>query len=137
MYAAPTTGQVRPSSANWALLLAVAGAILASVAMLIWMSAILGMAMQKTGAAPTQEQLSQAVNEIIITRSTPASPTAATMLFVGAFCGISGLALAIRSLVRNEGNTIKAITACLLGGISVFCQVVLMLAMAGGHAGPP
>ncbi len=135
VFADPQAVKNRPGSANWALLLAAAGAILAGVGLLIWLSTIASLVIKKTGPNPSEDQLRKALIEVM--PSAPTNPAATTVLFVGAFCGISGLALAIRSLVRSEGDTIKAIVACLLAGISVFCQVVMMLAMAGGRTGPP
>lgn len=135
---APQDASAKESnSATWALLLAFAGVILTGLGFLIWMFMVSQLALNKTGPNPTHEQLSQALNEILIARSAPLNPAAVTALLVGVFCGLSGLVLSVRSLVRKERHTIKAVVASLLAGISVFCQMLLMLTMAGSQLGPP
>jgi hypothetical protein len=62
-------------------------------------------------------------------REAPVSPGAVTALAVGIFCGIAGLALAIRSLIKREDHQVKAITACLIAALFIACQGILVIGL--------
>jgi hypothetical protein len=130
-YATTMPGRAGTNSATSGLLLAVASALLWGVGFLIWMSTILAIVVTKTGPNPTQDELRKALPDVLA--SAPPSPAAATVLLVGTFCGIAGLVLGIRSLVRGEQHTGKAIATCVLGSLAVFCNVIIMVAMVGSR----
>jgi drug/metabolite transporter (DMT)-like permease len=129
-YGVPAPRREGTISAGWALLLAIASAVLLGLGTLIYSLHLSVLVLQKVGEKASLEQQQKAMIEVMPT--VPITPATATCLFVGAFCGIAGLALGARSLVRAEGHTGKAIAACVLAGISVFCQILLTIALAGG-----
>ncbi len=126
---ASRTAQGTGAASNWALVLSIASAVMSVVGMFIWFAIVGQLALDKTGPTPTEAQMQQALQEIILQRRVPVSPAATTAMLVGCFCGIAALVLGIRSLVRGEGRNGRAIAACLIAAVFVFCQVIVMAAM--------
>jgi hypothetical protein len=130
---APRAPQTSGNLGTWALLLAIASALLSIIGVFIWFAVVGQLALDRVGPNATEQQLQQALQEIMIRRGAPANPAAATVLLVGTFCGIVALVLGIRSLIGREGRTGRAIAACVIAAVFVFCQIMLMLAILQQH----
>lgn len=118
-----------PSTASWALLLALAAAVLCVVGLTIWSVPPYERAMREAGEGASPEQVQRAFQQIIVKGEAPASPAAVTTLLVGVICGIAALALALKSLATRENHSVKAVAACLIAALFVVCQGIFMLAI--------
>jgi len=125
----PTTAQHMPTSnaAVWALILAITSAVLSILGWFIWWIMITNKAIEKVGMDASQEELSRAVQEILLSGSVPISPFASAAAILGALCGITGIILAVRSLLQQQARKGMAITACILGVLFTCCQSSLIM----------
>lgn len=130
----PHAASASSGIATWALVLAVVSGILSLVGFMIWMFTLVNLAVGQVGEQAAPEQIQQTVQEIMVSGQAPISPAAVTALLVGVFCGIAGLVLALRSLVRNENQYIRAGAACLLSALFIVCQGMLILALFASRA---
>jgi hypothetical protein len=133
--------QMHPSpgkagTATWALVLAISSGVLSFIGTMIWTVGLYELAMRQVGEDASSEQVQRAAQEIMLSGQAPISPGAVAALLVGIFCGVAALVLAIRSLVRNENQYVKAGTACLLAALFIVCQGMLMLALFMPRAAP-
>lgn len=115
------------ASANWALLLAVGCAVLSIIGVMIWVGTIGEVVFEEVGENATQQELQQALQKLIASNALPGDPAATAVLFVGVCAGIVALVLGIRSIIRQEGHTGRAIAASLISAVFVCCQCVMML----------
>lgn len=125
-----------PTSAAWALMLSLFTAAVSVVGAMIWSFGLFAMATKEVGKDATQEQLQKVAQEIMLKGAAPVSPGAVTALTVGIFCGIAALSLAVRSLVGNERQHVKAVAAFLIAAMFVVCQALLVLVIfqrGGAH----
>lgn len=123
------------SSAGWALLLALFCGALSIFGWMIWFSPVMNATIEKAGTKATPDELSRTMQEIIMSRKVPVSRGAGWMAGTGLLCGIAALALAARSMIRQEGKPIMAIAACLLAALFVVCEALLALTLVSQHAG--
>lgn len=121
----------RGQSAAWALMLAVASAVLSIIAFIIWSAMAYERAVQRVGTGASNAQIQEAFNQLVLEHGLPIHPAAAVSMFVGAFCAVCGLVLAIRSFARRERRPVLAGIACALSVLFLACQGLLMLMMVG------
>jgi len=130
----PPPGQVQPlglpsarrSSAPWALTLAITCAMLSLFGWLVWSVSLSILLEKKVGPRPTQQQVAQATQEIMFSGEMPTNPLATAAAVVGALCGMGGLVLAVRSLLRQEPRRGMAIAACIISVCFTCCQGLLL-----------
>lgn len=130
----PGAASARSSTATWALVLAVVSGVLSFVGLMIWGVTLVDLAVRRVGEQAPPEKIQQAAQEIMISGQAPISSGAVAALLVGIFCGIAGLVLGIRSLLRNENQYIRAGAACLFSALFIVCQGMLMLALFAPRA---
>jgi hypothetical protein len=63
--------------------------------------------------------------------------TTLVIILVGVICSISGLVLAIRSLLRLQERRGMAIAACIISACFLVCQILPMLAALTAHQAAP
>jgi hypothetical protein len=121
----------RPSgSAGWALGLTIAGAVTLVGLMMVWMGLVYKAAMDTAGPNATQAELQRVVEDNYLHGHFPHA-TGLVMTGVAAMlASVGGLILGVRSLVRQEPGRGMAITACILGGIFLFCQMLMLVTLA-------
>jgi hypothetical protein len=100
---------------------------------LAWFVMLTQLAMEKLGPdhTPTQQEAAQAVQEIMTSGETPTSPVITVVVFIGIICGLGGLLLAIRSLLRQEARKGMAIAACIISACFICCQSLLVMTQLG------
>jgi len=133
----PPPGQVQafrpaPAAATyapWAMTLAIACAVLSMIGWLVFMGSLLPLAEQRVGRNASEEQKTEAAREIMLTGQAGKPPLAIAALAVGVLCGLGGLVLAVRSLVRQETRRAMAVIACIVSVCFLCCQVPLMILM--------
>lgn len=124
----PRTTANGPSSAAWALVLAVSAAVLWFVGMTVWSAALVGQAMNQLGPTATPEQVQRLAQEIARSGAFPVSNGAIAILSIGIVCGIAAVVLAFRSMFRSEGRPLKVVLAVVIALLFIACQG-LMLAL--------
>lgn len=125
----PPTGR---SSAGWALALSIGGALALFVLLMVWTGVLVGAAQQKLGPNATQIQLQEEITKQYASRGDAKHARTLAMLGVMAMlANVGGLILAVRSMVRHERGRGMAIAACIIGGLFLFCQVMVVAAIAG------
>jgi len=124
-----------PSSAGWALLLAVTSALLSVIGTLIWFYGLFEAVTRKVGMNASQEEMKKAIQELMLSGAAPVSPGAIAAMLIGVFFGVAALVLAIRSLVSSEEHRVKAVAACLIAAGFVVCQGMLITGMLQQRAG--
>lgn len=123
------------SSAGWALLLALFCGALSLCGWVLWMGPLVKAVTDKTGPTATPEEVTKVLQEMLINQQVPSNPSAGWAAGLGIVCGLAALALAARSMIRQEGRTVMAIAACLLAALFVVCEALLAVTMLGQHAG--
>ncbi|MCL2330244.1 MAG: hypothetical protein FWC56_02975 [Phycisphaerae bacterium] len=101
-----------------------------------WTVTLSHAAKQQVGADVTQEQLAQAVQQMIQAHQVPTNPIAIVAGFAGGFCAIIGLGLAIRSLRRREGHPTLAVIACIVSVGALIFHFFFLMAMTAGSIRP-
>ena len=138
----PPAGTVAPtptppaahSQPPWALTLALGGAVLAILGWSAWAATLLTLVQEKAGPNANQEQIDQAARDLLVSGQAPPMPaTTLVILLVGVICSISGLVLAIRSLLRLQERRGMAIAACIISVCFLVCQILPMLAALTAH----
>jgi hypothetical protein len=115
------------SSAGWALGLTILGAVMLIGVGMAWAVFVSQAAQAALGASPTQEQIQKFAEDSMRQGNFPHRQGLAMAAVAAMLASIGGLVLAVRSLVRQESGRGMAITACVLGGIFLFCQVMMMM----------
>ena len=86
-------------------------------------------AQNQVGPDATPEQIDEALSKLMVSGQTPMIPPVAVfILLLGAICSLSGLVLAVRSLLRSQERRGMAITACIISACFLVCQILPMLA---------
>jgi len=117
------------SQAPWALTLALGGAVLSIVGCLAWLGAQLTLVQEKAGSNANPEQIREAYHDLLVSgQAQVMSATTLVIFLVGAICSISGLVLAVRSLLRLQERRGMAIAACIISACFLVCQILPMLA---------
>jgi len=101
--------------------------VLAIVGWLVWISPLYALALEQAGPNPTREQIDE-IMQNIMTSGQAHTMNAATLLIllVGILCSLSGLVLAIRSILRSTERRGMAIAACIIGACFLVCQAMPM-----------
>jgi hypothetical protein len=93
---------------------------------------------EKVGPNASQEQIDQAARDLLVSgQAQPIPATTLMILLVGVICSISGLVLAIRSLLRLQERRGMAIAACIISACFLVCQILPMLAALTAHQAAP
>ncbi len=129
-YAAPPPA-AGGNLAVWALILAIASAVLCTTGGLTWFEALFAAAVEKAGPSPTQKELEQVLQDMVARRELPRSPLAMMAVGAGTILSIAGLFLAIRALMRGDPRRVTAVAACVISISFLVCQMLLMLMMVG------
>ncbi len=140
----PPPGQLPPTgrgarqsgSAPLALTLAITCTVLSLVGWMVWLGTVGEKVQEKVGANPTQEQVTEALREVLTSGQMPRSSLATGAAFIGVLCGIGGLMLAIRSLLRQEARRGMAIAACIVSVCFTCCVGLLMLMTLAVRSAP-
>lgn len=128
-----TIASIAHSQASYALTLALGGAILAIVGWFAWLGTQVALAQEKAGSTDP-EHIREAYLELVASgQAQTMNATTLLILLVGAICSISGLVLAIRSLLRLQERRGLAIAACIIGVCFLICQILPMLAALTAH----
>lgn len=130
----------RSPLAGWALTLALTCVVLCILAWVVVYVQWIMLVIDKLGpnAKPTQEQVAQVMMDELTTKGYPSNSFSTAAAGIGAVCGIGGLFLAVRSLLRHERRRGMAITACIFSALFLLCQFpVMMLSCAKFPASPP
>lgn len=126
---APTpNATVEKSQAPWAFVLALGGAVLSIVGWMAWLGSFFALVLEQAGPNPTQEQVNEIMGKMMSSGQSP-TMNAATLLIllVGMVCSLSGLVLAVRSILRSPERRGLAIAACIISVCFLVCQVIPML----------
>lgn len=134
-FAPPPHRPPRHGSAGWALGLVILGAILAMAAGFVWSLMISHHAYNELGAGASQQELQQFIEKQMMAGKLPTHPLSAGLAVISTLLGLAGLVLAVRSLVRQEPGRGLAITACIIGALFLFCQIMLMWLLLGIKGG--
>ena len=132
-YATQTTYAPRSgSTAGWALGLTITGA-----ALLIGLMLALSVIAMKAGVDSmpkgTPEEQQRAMQELLMRGGLPHTQGLSLTAVAAMLTSIGGLTLAVRALVRQEGGRGMAIAACILGGLFLFCQMMMLMALITPH----
>jgi len=130
----PLTATPTPSTAPVSLGLAIASVLLSLLALVAWAGAVGTQAVDKYGPNPSEEQIHQILENVITHGTMPAPFLTWIALITGAFCALAGIAMAVRSLLRQESHRLMAILACTLCVSFLCCQLALMLVFVGPSA---
>jgi hypothetical protein len=92
-------------------------------------------AQEKAGANATQRELEETMREMMVSGQLQLVPAISVTFFViGLIFGLTGLILAIRSLMRQEAGRGLAIAACVLGACITLCQILPVLGALTAHS---
>ena len=128
----PVHARRAPKFAVAALVLTISSVALCLFGLLIWASAVSAAIEQQHGTGPSEEQIRQALQQMQATGQMPRPRPARLALFAGMVCALAGLAMAIRSLLRQESRRAMAIVACATCGCLACCQAIGALALIVG-----
>ncbi len=126
-------GPSQPSSstAPWALTLALTCMVLAFVGYVALGAQITAATMERLPQNPTNQQIKEAqrefAQEIMEGGRFPPNPLMTAAGIIGALCGIGGIVLAVRSLIRQEPRRGMAIAGLIISACFVVCQFPLIL----------
>jgi len=132
-HAPPVSGT---SKAGAALALSIASAVLSIIGCVIWYIMIIQMVIGRIGSDASEDQFFEEYMKILSSKTAPIHPVPVALLVVGTLCGMAGLVLAVRSLLRRERRQVMALVACIIATCFVLCQILMMMAMASMHSGP-
>lgn len=118
----------RPSpSAGWALVLAFACGLLSLVGWAAWTLAMTTLLEERLGPQPTQQEIAQAWEDLVSSGQVPRPRLSIWAPTLGVPCGLVSLALAIRSLIRQEARRGMAIAACVISVCFTCCLGLLTM----------
>ena len=129
--------------AAWGLTLSLTCAVLCTLGMVVWFGQFGLLAVEKLGDNPhptreeTQKAQQEIMEEIIAEGRYPTNTFSTAAALIGALCGLGGLVLAVRSLLRQERRRGMAIAACLIGACFVVCQLPLLAVSCVKPPSPP
>lgn len=131
-------GARRSPSAVWALIVSATSILLVMLGGFVWFGVVASQISEKLGTTePTKPQVQEAMQEMMENGEMPSVSFSTACAVVGLLCGVGGIALGIRSLIRQEPRKVLAVLGCLLGFSVLFCNVVLAVVASGAIKGPP
>ncbi|UCD29497.1 MAG: hypothetical protein JSV03_03175 [Planctomycetota bacterium] len=127
----PQTAVHASKSAIMALVLAIICTVLCFLGWIETTIILSNLVYEKVGLNASDEQMRQAIQEIVAGGNIPTSPLAASASIIGAICGLGGLILAIKSLLQQETRKGIAIAACIISACFMCCQLPIIMTNLG------